>query len=126
MNDNTTVQNNMENNVNPMMLTDNNNGNTYELDFSRDSIRFAEARGFEVDTVLKFPATKIPELFYYSFRKNHRHMAKNQTDALLDKMGGLTTPMLERLLQLYNKAALTHIIAVEEDMVKNASVTVEL
>ena len=112
--------------VQAMRVTMNNTGSVYELDFSRESIRFAEARGFEIDTVTKFPVTKIPELFYYAFRKNHRNVAKSQTDNILETLGGLTGPMLERLIQLYNQAALTHIIAAEEDMGKNEAVTVEL
>ena len=111
--------------VQPMRVSDNKTGIAYELDFSRDSIRFAENRGFEVDTVVKFPVTKIPELFYYAFRKNHKNMAKSQTDDLLERLGGLTAQMLERLIQLYNQAALTHIIASDEDSAKNTEVTVE-
>ena len=50
----------------------------------------------------------------------------SQTDALLDGMGGMTSALLERLVQLYNQAALTHLIATDEDAAKNAEVTVEL
>lgn len=115
-----------EEKVQPMRLNDNENGVAYELDFSRESIRFAEARGFELDSVFRFPVTKIPELFYYAFRKNHRNVARSQTDALLEKMGGLPSSALERLNQLYNQAALTHLIATDEDVEKNSQVTVEL
>ena len=116
----------MDERVNPIKLTDHDTGTTYELDFSRDSVRFAEARKFEVDEVVKFPATKIPELFFFSFRKNHKNMAKSQTDALLDKMGGLTTKMIERLITLYNQAALSNTVADEYNTAKNDKVTVEL
>ncbi len=115
-----------EERVKPMRITDNETGDTYELDFNRDSVRFAEAREFDAGSVTQFPATKIPELFYYSFRKNHRNMAKSQTDAILDKMGGLTKAAMERLIQLYNQAALSNVIALDEDSAKNSSVTVEL
>lgn len=112
--------------VQPIKITDNATGATYELDFSRDSIRFADAREFEVEDVRKYPGTKIPELFYYAFRKNHKSLAKNQTDALLDKLGGLTSAMLERLLLLYNQAALANNIQDDEELAKNAEMTVEL
>lgn len=119
--------NNAETRVNPIRITDNKADVTYELDFTRDSVRFAEARGFDIDSIGKFPATKIPELFYYAFRKNHRNLAKSQTDNILEtKLKGLSGPMLERLIALYNQAALTHMIATEEDMEKNELVTVEL
>lgn len=116
----------IEERVPPMTVSDNVKGVNYELDFSRESVRFAEARGFAVEDVTRFPVTKVPELFFYAFRKNHKNLAKSQTDALLERMKGLTGPALERLIQLYNQAALTHLIATDEDDAKNAEVTVEL
>lgn len=116
----------MEERVNPLRITDNDSGAVYELDFSRDSIRFAENRGFELGDVTKFPVTKIPEFFYYAFRKNHKNVSRKQTDDLLDAMGGLTTPVVERLIQLYNQAGLAHVLTSEEDAAKNSKVTVEL
>lgn len=116
----------MEERVNPPRVTDKNTGKVYELDFSRESVRFAENRGFAVDEITKFPVTRIPELFYLAFRKNHKNVSRSQTDALLEEMGGMSPKLLERLMQLYNQAALTHVIASDEDVEKNVSVTVEL
>lgn len=116
----------VEERVNPLRLTDNETQKVYELDFSRESVRFAENRGFAVEEISKFPVTRIPELFYYAFRKNHKNVARSQTDALLENMGGLSGRVLERLMQLYNQAALTHVIASDEDAEKNTKVTVEL
>lgn len=117
----------MEDRVRPARLRDQVTGDEYVLDFSRDSVRFAEQRGFKPDEVLEFPVTKIPELFFYAFRKNHKNLAKNQTDRILEEqLGGITEELLARLIQLYNQAALTHLIASEEDDGKNARMTVEL
>lgn len=116
----------LEERVNPLRVTDNGTGKVYELDFSRESVRFAENRGFAVEEITKFPVTRIPELFYFAFRKNHKNVARSQTDALLEDMGGLSGKVLERLMQLYNQAALTHVIASDEDAEKNTKVTVEL
>ena len=52
--------------------------------------------------------------------------AKNQTDALLEKMGGVTPQIAARLVELYNQAATSNNIQDEEDLAKNARVTVEL
>lgn len=123
MSDNITT---IQDRVQPARVNDNKSGVTYELDFNRESVKFAEARGFKIDELTAFPATKIPELFFYAFRKNHKNVARSQTDALLERMGGLTTSLLERLIQIYNQAALTHVIATDEDAAKNAGVTVEL
>lgn len=117
---------NIQDRVQPVRVNDNKTGMAYELDFSRESVKFAENRGFRVDELTVFPVTRIPELFYYAFRKNHKNVARSQTDALLDDMGGMTSAFLERLMQLYNQAALTHLISTDEDSAKNAEVTVEL
>ena len=117
----------MEDRVRPVRLVDNETGEEYTLDFSRDGVRFAEGRGFKPDDVLDYPASRIPELFFYAFRKNHKNMAKNQTDRILEEqLGGMTEALLTRLIQLYNQAALTHLIVTEEDSAKNARMTVEL
>lgn len=116
----------LEERINPARVTDNETGKVYELDFSRESVKFAENRGFVLDEIAKFPVTRIPELFYFAFRKNHKNVARSQTDALLENMGGISGKMMERLTQLYNQAALTHVISTDEDAEKNARVTVEL
>lgn len=116
----------IEDRVRPVRLVGE-NGSEYILDFSRDGVRFAEQRGFKPDEVLDFPATKIPELFFYAFRKNHKNMAKNQTDKILEEeLGGMTEALLTRLMQLYNQAALTHVVVTDEEAAKNARMTVEL
>jgi hypothetical protein len=112
--------------ITPIKYTDKDTGNVYELDFCRESVKFAEARGFKTEDVSDYPVTKIPEFWFYAFRMHHKAMAKNQTDALLEKMGGLTPNITERLVDLYNQAATSNIIQDDEDLAKNARVTVEL
>lgn len=107
-------------------ITDKDTGNVYELDFCRESVKFAEARGFKTDDVSDYPVTKIPEFWFYAFRMHHKNMAKNQTDALLDKMHGITPNVAARLIELYNQAATSNTIQDDEDLEKNATVTVEL
>lgn len=115
-----------EDRVQSIKLTDNDTNETYELDFSRESIRFAEARGFKVDEVVDFPVTKFPEFFYYAFRMHHKNLSRTQTDALYEKLGGYTAKFLERLIMLYNQAALANNIVDDEDAAKNARMTVEM
>lgn len=116
----------MEERVNPIRITLARTGETYELDFSRESVKFAEMHGFELDTVTRFPASKVPEFFYLSLRKNHRRLSRTQADEIFDEIGGLTGKVLARLIALYNQAALTNVIAADEDYEKNANVTVEM
>ena len=116
----------MEEKVLPIRFTDNETGESYELDFNRESVLFAENREFVPTTVADFPASRVPEFWYYAFRKNHRKLARTQTDALLEKVGGMTPSILERLVLLYNQARLANVIQDDEDLEKNSRVTVEL
>ena len=113
--------------IEPIKITDKDTGETYELDFSRESVRFVESQGYKIDETFDFPNMNIPKLFYFAFRKNHKKMAKNQTDALLDKMGGLTGKIAERLVLLYQQATTSNnIIQDDEDLEANPHVAVEL
>lgn len=116
----------MEDRVNPIRITLQSSGETYELDFNRESVRFAEMHGFELDNVTRFPASKIPEFFYFALRKNHKKLSRTQADDIFEEIGGVTGKVLSRMIALYNQAALTHVIASDEDYEKNARVTVEM
>lgn len=117
----------MDERINPIKITDSKTGSTYELDFNREAVYFMDQRGFAVDeTIFKFPATNIPKLFYYSFRKNHRKMTQAQTDAILHELGGLTDEMIQRLIELYVQAAASNNIQDKEDLEKNSRMTVEM
>ena len=114
-----------ENQVNPMRLIDPDSGETFVLEFSRDSVRFADQRGFKITEMTDFPQTNIPAFFFYAFRKNHKNVARSKTDAMLEEMGGLTATELERLVQLYNQPNESLIIT-DEGGRKNSRMTVEL
>lgn len=101
------------------------NGDTYVLEFSRASVKFAEQRGFDIGELTKFPQTNIPAFWFYAFRKNHQNMARTKTDEILEELGGLTPEELERLVQLYNQPTESLLIT-EEGGRKNSRMTVEL
>lgn len=114
--------------VEPIRITDNETGEQYELDFSRDSVRFMASQGFKVgENIVDFIATAGPDLWFYSFRMHHKNVARNKTDALYNKMGGLTPKIIERLALLYNQALMSNnIVQDDEELEKNSRVTVEL
>ena len=113
--------------IQPVRLTDNDTGKVYELDFSRDSVKFVEEQGYRVDETFDYPNKNIPKLFYYSFRKNHKNVSREQADKLRDKLGGLTDKIALRLVELYVQATNSNnVIQSEEDLAKNPHVTVEL
>lgn len=113
--------------VEPIRITDNDTGKVYELDFSRESVRYVEQQGYKVDETFDFPNVNIPKLFYFAFRKNHRNVSLQKTNEILDKMGGITEKIGVRLVALYNQATMSNnIIQDEDDLAKNSHVTVEL
>lgn len=112
--------------VKPMILNDHDTGEKYTLEFSRDSVKFAESRGFDMADVARYPMTKIPELFFYAFRMHHRNIARERTDRILfEELGGLPDGALERLGMLYSAPFDALSNANEDGEVKNAKVTVE-
>lgn len=121
----------MDEHIKAIRLTDNKGiigqpSEVYELDFSRESIAFAEGRGFKIEEIPDFPVTRISELFYYSFRKNHRKVSRDKTDKFMKAWGGVPESVLKRLIDLYNQAALSNNIQTDEDAEKNEVGTVEL
>jgi len=117
--------------VKPARITDNNTGKVYELDFNRESVAYAEGRGFKLQNVIDFPVTYFPELFYLAFRANHGprkgNVSRAETNEIYDRMGGFSPEFLERLLSLYNQAALSNnAVETTEEMGKNGNLTVEL
>lgn len=112
--------------IKSVKLTDNDSGEQYELDFSRDAVKFAEDRGFKLEDVPDYPATKIPEMFFYAFRMHHKNKSRQQTDALLEKMHGLTPAVVTRLGELFQQAQFSNNLQDEEELEGNAAVTVEL
>ena len=116
-----------EERVSPIRITDKEANVTYTLDFNRDSVRFAETRGFKMNDTSDFPMTKLPELWYYAFRMHHKNLSQTQTDAILEKLGGVTATIVGRLGELYMQAmASNNIIQTDEDLSKNSRMTVEL
>lgn len=121
----------VEERVNPITIRNPENGKAYVLDFNRESVAFAERREFEMDNLLKFPVSNFPELFYLSFRANHGpgkgNISKLETDKIYEALGGYSPEFLERLIALYNQAALSNnMVESTEEMGKNSGWTVEL
>ena len=111
--------------IKPIILHDNETGTDYTLEFNRDSVRFAEARGFDIDEVGKYPMTRLPELFYYAFRMHHRNISREKTDRILfEDLGGMPSGMAERLGALY-AAPFEALTNPDGEKAKNSRMTVE-
>lgn len=114
--------------IKSMKVIDKGTDTEYVLDFTRDSVRFAQINGFEPQNVTKFPQLYVKRLWYYAFRANHRSLSEDQTSKLFDKLfpKGIPTKYLKRLLELYEQASLSVIQIDDEDDEKNELVAVEL
>ena len=117
---------NLQEFIQPARLTDDQTGQVYELDFSRESIVFAERNKFSLEDAIEYPVTGMSDLFYYSFRKNHRNVAREKTDKMIARWGGVPERLVKRLIQLYQQAQASNAIQVDEEAVKNAGLTLEL
>ncbi len=98
----------------------------YTLEFNRESVKFAEMRGFKVEDLAQYPMTKIPELFFYAFRMHHKNIAREKTDKILDELGGLPEGFLERLAELYTAPYEFLTVVAEGEERKNSKWTVEM
>lgn len=89
---------------NPLTITDTDTGEVYTLDFDRAAVRFAEQRGFKILGISDSPETSVADLFFYAFRKNHKNVARDKTDKILDALGGLLSEEVQRLQELYSSS----------------------
>lgn len=91
--------------VKPIVIKNEDTGEVYTLDFNRDSVRFAESRGFVISDIDKFPMTAIYDLFFYAFRMHHKNVARDKTDKIIDEywggVGGIPEGVLTRLGELW-------------------------
>ena len=111
--------------VKPIRLVDNETGDAYILEFDRETVKWAEQRGFDPDMVTKYPMTVGADFFFYAFRMHHKNIARDKTDKILfDYLGGInetTGKILARLMELYYQCFST--LADEEE---NPRMAVEL
>lgn len=111
--------------VKPIILHDEENQRDYTLEFDRETVQWCEQRGFKIEDIGDYPLTKVPELFFYSFRMHHKNISREKTNRILfEELGGLPDGMLERLIQLYG-APYEALNAAHKGGAKNPKLTVE-
>lgn len=108
--------------VKPIIIRDAKNKLEYTLEFNRDSVRFAEARGFKLEDIDAFSMTKVPEFFWYAFRMHHKSVSLAQAEELLKQIGGITEPIAKRLIELWMQTY----DSLGNEETKNPDMTVEL
>jgi len=111
--------------IKPIIIKDANNGDVFVLEFNRATVKFAEARGFNINALDNgISMSLIEELFFYAFRMHQPNKSKADTDKILyEKLQGMPEGMIERLVELYLQPFNT--LVQTEEVTKNSMVTVE-
>ena len=88
--------------LNPMVITDPDDGREYTLEFNRKSVSKTEQAGLDINKLDTATMTMIPILFWGAFQWHHPHMPREQTDKILfDGLGGLNEEEMAYLGRLY-------------------------
>lgn len=109
----------------PILITDNETGEKYVLEFNAESVAFAEERKFNIADVDDFPVTGIRDLFYYAFRMHHKMLPKDKVYAIYEATKPLPQGFVKRLIDFYLRP-MKEIVASDESERKNARMTVEM
>lgn len=114
----------------PIRITDSRNHREYILDFTRETVVFAEDRDFDWDLVVTKPATMIPLIWWVAFRRYQPKVSKTEAEELLNAIGGVTPAILARLHELYDQS-ITSLINLDEEesaeeSAKNVMVSVKM
>ena len=89
--------------VKPIMLTVEESGDEYTLEFSKESVIFTNRQGFKISEFQDNMEEMLPILWYGAFRMHHKNVSRQKTDKLLEDIGGLTSEAAERLIMLYGQ-----------------------
>lgn len=77
-------------------------GKDYTLEYTRQSVKTMENRGFVAGKILDAPMTVLPDLFYGAFLANHKYIDRKVVDEIFDKMLDKKA-LVETLTQMYNE-----------------------
>jgi len=88
--------------VKPILIKDPDTGEVrYTLEFSRSVVKMAEKAGFHLGLFETAPLTALENLWFYAFQKNHNGMKLDNAVDILKEIGGATSGMIQRLVELY-------------------------
>lgn len=77
-------------------------GKDYCLEYTRQSVKTMEGRGFVAARIVEAPMTVLPDLFAGAFIANHKFTDRKVIDAIFDKMHN-KQQLVETLSQMYNE-----------------------
>lgn len=106
--------------LNPMIITDPEEGREYTLEFSRKTVARVESAGFDANKMDSAPMTMLPLLFWGAFLMHHPYMKQEDTNRILfDGLHGLSTEEAEYLGKLYSEPFKTLIAGEDEGKTEN-------
>lgn len=104
--------------LNPMTITDPDEGREYTLEFSRKTVTKVEAAGFDANKMDSAPMTMLPLLFWGAFLMHHPYMKQEDANRILfDGLNGLSAEEAEYLGKLYSEPFKT-LISTDDEGVK--------
>lgn len=77
-------------------------GKDYCLEFTKQSVKTMEQRGFVASRILEAPMTLLPDLFAGAFLANHKFTDRKVIDAIFEKMDN-KPEMIDILSKMYNE-----------------------
>lgn len=77
-------------------------GKDYCLEYTRQTVKKMEDRGFVAARILEAPMSVLPELFAGAFMANHKYTDRKVIDAIFDKLQD-KKQLVETLSQMYNE-----------------------
>lgn len=107
--------------LNPMRLTDKKGilgpaGEVYELDFSRESALFATNHGIDVgEENSSQRMAKVPDLFFFAFRKNNKKIPREKIDKLREANKGLSVEAVKYLYCLFAQALTANVVNLDDE-----------
>ena len=78
-------------------------GKHITLEFTRNSIKKMEARGFEFDKLSKMPVTMISKFFEGSLIEHHPEIRDRDAEKIFDSMDNKEA-LLEELIKMFGEA----------------------
>lgn len=78
------------------------NGKDYCLEYTKDSVKQMEAKGFRVESVLEAPMTMLPELFAGAFKANHEFTGRKIINDIFEAMGN-RNELYNTLITMYRE-----------------------
>lgn len=76
-------------------------GKEYTLEYTRNSVRTMERRGFVAEDIAAKPMTVIPDLFAGAFLANHSSVKREKIDKIYESLTG-KQKLIGALTEMYN------------------------